>query len=96
MAKAIAHQGLPRVGDLVRIKQAGGSISDQRYKLTWKGDRCRCTISEWPSTAPAGKRMAEQSFDISLLVVDNSGPKLLEERFFCIQTKRTARRKGRS
>lgn len=79
MAKAIGHQGLPRVGDLVRIKQAGGSISDARYKVTWIGSGYRCTISQWPSTAPSGRRMAEQSFDTSLLVVDNRGPKLLDD-----------------
>jgi hypothetical protein len=74
-------QGLPRVGDLVRIKQHGGSLSEQRYEVATVGPRTRCTIRQWPSTAPKGKRMAEELFDTTLLVVDNSGPELLAKLF---------------
>lgn len=77
-AKDIPHQGLPRVRDLVRIKHAHAkTVSDQRYEVVTAGPGTRCTIREWPSTAPKGKQMAEQVFDKTLLVVDNRGPELL-------------------
>lgn len=56
-------------------------MSEQRYEVVRFLDapKGNVMIREWPSTAPKGKRMAEQRFDTSLLFVDNSGPKLLSE-----------------
>lgn len=75
MAKAIAKTA-PRVRDLVRIIQRDGKLSKQRYQieelLESKGREPDCTISQWPSTAPKGKKMAAEPFWLSLLAVDNA------------------------
>lgn len=68
-----------RIGDLVRVKQSGGGLSEQRYQIAWLGANNGCGVRQWPSTAPKGMKMAVEQFDTSLLVVDNSGPKLLAE-----------------
>lgn len=76
-ATSIPHQGLPRKGDLVRVKHAGAkTVSDQRYEVVTKGPGTRCTIRQWPSTAPKGKKMAEEVFDTTLLIVDNRAGKM--------------------
>lgn len=74
-----------KVGDLVRVRQAGGRLSDQRYEvvdfIASAGRGPDIIIRQWPSTAPKGKVMAGEPYTKSLLVVDNSGPRLLADLF---------------
>ena len=72
MAKAKAM----RVGDLVRVKHRGGGLSEDRYEVVQLGTQDRCLIRQWPGPMEGG-HYAHQPFYQSLLVVDNSGPKLL-------------------
>lgn len=65
-----------RVGDLVRVKQSGGRLSDQRYKVAKVGLRCYCEITQWPAS---GANPAKEPFDTSLLAVDNAGPAMLSQ-----------------
>jgi hypothetical protein len=63
-----------KIGDLVRIKRSGGSLSEQRYRIEKLFDGSfACHISQWPSDG----NPAHERFDTSLLVVDNAGPALL-------------------
>lgn len=71
------------VGDLVRVKQSGGKLSDQRYRIEKLGERCACWISQWPSEGKA----AWERFDTSLIVVDNAGPAMLGALFSRGQTR---------
>jgi len=64
-------------GDLVRVKTTDGGTGENRYQVTSIGPGTRCAIREWPGIE--GVKMRSQEFDTSLLVVDNSGPPLLEE-----------------
>lgn len=68
-----------KVGDLVRIKQSSGRLSDQRYKLTKVGPRFACEMVPWPEGND--RKMRTELFDTDLLVVDNSGPALLAAQF---------------
>ena len=57
------------IGDIVRVRRSDGSLSDQRFQIqSIAANGCGCTITEWPGQPD--KRMAEQAFDTSLLVVD--------------------------
>jgi hypothetical protein len=66
-----------KIGDLVRVKQGSGKLSTQRYEVRKIGPRpCYCEIVQWPAINPR-----REAFDTSLLVVDNSGPAMLANRF---------------
>ncbi len=65
-----------RVGDLVRVRQFGGGLGPSRYEVTKIGPRFACKIRQWPGPMRGGS-YAEQDFDLSMLQVDNSGPRLL-------------------
>jgi hypothetical protein len=67
-----------KVGDLVRIRRSGGSLSEQRYQIEKLFDGSfACHISQWPSDG----NPAHELFDTSMLVVDNAGPALLTSLF---------------
>ena len=69
-------------GDLVRIVRHDGSVSDQRYQVEKLIEGSGLLqMSQWPSTAPKGMRMAWETYHVGGLIVDNNGPELLADRF---------------
>jgi hypothetical protein len=53
---------VPRVNDLARVIQSGGTLGPTLYLVDWVGERGYCTIRE------AGNPLAgSQEFDLSLL-----------------------------